>query len=192
MKSRPSLPNTPRPRNATLRAAGAVGLIAALVLALAACKDGDSTDAASAATPAAVALMASAAAMSTANVPAPPVIQAVGSTPAAPVAGAASPDFASVHAQLETTLAGAATCSVDTDCHSVAVGAKACGGPTGYRAFSGKNVDPASVMALAQHERDLAAAAARESHEVSTCFMLADPGAHCQANKCMSGRPGTP
>ena len=46
----------------------------------------------------------------------------------------------------------------------------------------------ASVDALAQQERDLAAKAARESHEVSTCFMLADPGARCQQNKCVTGR----
>jgi hypothetical protein len=48
------------------------------------------------------------------------------------------------------------------------------------------------VQALAQHERDLAAAAARESHQVSTCFMLADPGARCQEDKCVTGRPGSP
>ena len=50
----------------------------------------------------------------------------------------------------------------------------------------------ASVQAPAQHERDLAAAAARESHQVSTCFMLADPGARCQEDKCVTGRPGSP
>jgi len=46
------------------------------------------------------------------------------------------------------------------------------------------------VQAPAQHERDLAAAAARESHQVSTCFMLADPGARCQEDKCASSVPG--
>ena len=192
MKRLPHLLQHRRLRNETRRIAGVVGLIAALTVSLAACKDGDSTDVATSATPAATALLASAPAMSTANVPPPPVIQSVGSTTAAPVAGAASADLASVHAQLETTLANAAACSADTDCHSVAVGAKACGGPTGYRAFSGKNVDPASVEALAQHERDLSATAARESHQVSPCFMLADPGARCEANKCVTGRPGGP
>jgi ABC-type phosphate transport system substrate-binding protein len=192
MKRLPDLLQHRRLRNETRRIAGVVGLIAALTVSLAACKDGDSTDVATSATPAATALLASAAAMSTADVPPPPVIQSVGSTTAAPVAGAASADLASVHAQLETTLANAAACSADTDCHSVAVGAKACGGPTGYRAFSGKNVDPASVQALAEHEHDLAAAAARESHQVSPCFMLADPGARCQKNQCVTGRPGSP
>jgi len=192
MNRLPHLPIRPHPLDKTLRFASAAGLIAVLMMSLAACKDGDSTDVATSATPAATALLASAPAMSTANVPPPPVIQPVGSTTAAPVAGAASADLASVRAQLETTLANAAACSADTDCHSVAVGAKACGGPTGYRAFSGKNVDPASVQALAQHERDLAATAARESHQVSTCFMLADPGARCEATKCVTGRPGSP
>jgi ABC-type phosphate transport system substrate-binding protein len=191
MNRPPRLLIRPRPLDKTLRDAGAAGLIAVLMMSLAACKDGDSLVVATS-SPAASALLASAPAMSTANVPPPPVIQSVGSTIAAPVAGAASADLASVHAQLETTLANAAACSADTDCHSVAVGAKACGGPTGYRAFSGKNVDSASVQALAQHERDLAAAAARESHQVSTCFMLADPGARCQEDKCVTGRPGSP
>jgi hypothetical protein len=188
MKRLPILLIRPRPRSRTLRAAGAVGLIAALTLSLVACKGDDATDIATSATPAAAALMASAPAMSTANVPPPPAIQ---SAAAVPVAGAASADLASVQAQLDTTLANASACSADTDCHSVAVGAKACGGPTAYRAFSGKTVAPASVEALAQRERDLAAQAARESHEVSPCFMLADPGARCQNSKCVTGRPGT-
>lgn len=191
MSPLPDLPKRPRPRNETLRSAGAVGLIAALALSLVACKGGDAMDGASPMTPAAAALIASAPAMSTANVPRPPVIAAADTTSASPGAGAASADLASVHAQLEATLASASACSVDTDCHAVAIGAKACGGPTGYRAFSGKRIDPARVEALAQHERDLAAAAARESHQVSTCFMLADPGARCQDAKCVTGRPGT-
>ncbi len=191
MKRLPILLIRPRPRNETLRAAGAVGLIVAVAMSLAACKDGDATDVESPATPAAAALLASAPAMSTANVPPPPVIQSVSSTSATPVAGAASAGLASVRAQLDSTLANASTCSADTDCHSVAVGAKACGGPTGYRAFSGKTIAPASVEALAQRERDLSAQAARESHEVSPCFMLADPGARCQNSKCVTGRPGT-
>jgi hypothetical protein len=191
MKRLPILLIRPCPRNGTLRAAGAVGLIVAVVMSLAACKDGDAMDVATPITPAAAALMASAPAMSTANVPPPPAIQSVGSTTATPVAGAASANLASVQAQLDSTLAKASACSADTDCHSVAVGAKACGGPTGYRAFSGKIVAPATVEALAQQERDLAAQAARASHEVSPCFMLADPGARCQYSKCVTGRPGT-
>ena len=64
-------------------------------------------------------------------------------------AGPLTGEFAAVNAQLETTLNNASACSADTECHSVAVGAKACGGPTGYRAYSSKTVSTASVEALA-------------------------------------------
>ena len=173
MRNQP--PSITRRSGSTLRrAAGAAGFAAVLALSLAACKNGD----AAAMTPADTALAASVPAMSTAHVPPPPAL--------APVA--ATGDLASVQAQLDGTLDKAAACSADTECHSVAVGAKACGGPTGYRAYSDKTVSSASVDALAQRQRDLSAQAARESHQVSTCFMLADPGARCEQAKCVTGR----
>ena len=161
-----------RPLSRTACVAGAVGL----ALSLSACKDVGALPL----TPAGAALVASAPAVSIAHVPAPPVLAS---------AAAPSGDLASVDEQLGQTLASASACTVDAECHSVAVGAKACGGPTGYRAYSSKTVSSASVDALAQRQRDLAAQAARESHQVSTCYMLADPGAHCQQNKCVTG-PG--
>ena len=172
------------PFHPRLRAAGAAGVAAALLLSLAGCKDGD-TDSM---TRAGAALVASAPAVATTHVPAPPVIQQVSTPAIAPPA--ASGNLAAVDAQLETTLGSASSCTADTECHSVAVGAKACGGPTGFRAYSSKTVSTASVEALAQHERDLAAEAARASHQVSPCFMLADPGAHCEKNKCATGPAG--
>jgi hypothetical protein len=186
----PRLPVRRRPFSQTLRTTGKAGCVVALVALLAACKEGDAMDDAPL-TPAGEALRASAPEVAATHVPPPPLIPSIGTSTAAPVAGSASAALARVHAQLETTLAAASTCTVDTECHSVAVGAKACGGPTGYRAYSSSTVTTASVTALAQHERDLAAAAARESHQVSACFMLADPGAHCQQGKCVTGPPAT-
>jgi len=173
-----------RPRATHARAStGAVGLAAVLLLSLAACKGDD----AGPLTPAGAALVASAPAVAATKVPPPPVIQSVSTdTPAAPAAG----DLASAESRLDATLTQAAACTADTECRTVAVGAKACGGPTGYRAYSGKTVSPDSVEALAQHERELAAAQARASHQVSPCFMLADPGARCVQNKCVTGRAG--
>ncbi|HYP32411.1 MAG TPA: hypothetical protein VES00_11105, partial [Burkholderiaceae bacterium] len=97
---------------------------------------------------------------------------------------------ASVHAKLESTLQAASACTADSECRSIAVGAKACGGPTGYRAYSSNGAAPDSVEALAQHQRELSAQQARASHRVSPCFMQADPGARCQQNKCVTGRAG--
>jgi|GEM_PF-331074 len=163
--------------------AGASALAVVLLLSLAACKGEDSGPL----TPAGAALVASAPSVAATNVPPPPVIQSVSATtPAVPSGG----DLAAVESQLDATLGKASACTADAECRSVAVGAKACGGPTGYRAYSGKTVSPDSVEALAQHERELAAAQAKASHQVSPCFMLADPGARCQQNKCVTGRAG--
>jgi hypothetical protein len=175
MSHPPRLPARHRPFDRTLRAAG---VIAAALLSLSACNGGNAAQAAPL-SPAAAALVASAPAVSATHVPPPPAL-APGDTTSA--------NLASLDAQLDTTLTNASACTVDTECHSVAVGARSCGGPTGYRAYSDKTVSAASVDALAQHERDLAAQAARESHQVSPCFMLADPGARCQQNKCVTGR----
>ena len=161
------------------RAAGAVGLLAALLSPLAACKGVATADAVPL-TPAEAALAASAAQISAAKVPPPPVL--------APVAGTTATDLSATDAQLDAALTRASACTADAQCRSVAVGARACGGPTGYRAYSTQATPASGVEALAQHERELAAQAARESHEASPCFMLADPGARCQQNKCVTGR----
>jgi hypothetical protein len=172
-----ALLRSPRPLAAAMAAVAA--------LSLAACKGDDAPM-----TPAGAALVASAPALAATNVPPPPVIQSVAATPAAPASTGGGGELASVEAQLEGTLAKASACTADAECRSVAVGAKACGGPTGYRAYSGKTASPDSVEALARHERELAAAQAKASHQVSPCFMLADPGARCQQNKCVTGRAG--
>jgi hypothetical protein len=183
MTNLPTLRRCPLPQRGP-HAAGAAGLALALLLSLAACKDDDAVPVA--ATPGGAALIASQPAVSsTAQVPPPPTLQVAAATP---VAGAASADYATVHAKLESTLDGASACTADSECRSVAVGAKACGGPTGYRAYSTKTADPSTVEALAGQDHDLALQAAHDSHQVSPCFMLADPGARCQQNKCVTGR----
>jgi hypothetical protein len=78
------------------------------------------------------------------------------------------------------------------ECRSVAVGGKACGGPTQYRAYSAQHADPQAVEELARQERELAQAAARASGRVSNCLMLADPGARCVKGQCVTGGPNAP
>ncbi|MET0382188.1 MAG: hypothetical protein ABW032_02080 [Burkholderiaceae bacterium] len=166
------------------RIAAAAGL-AALIACGAACRSGESTAAAP-----------SSAAVGTrigAKVAPPSAI--VGAVTSPLPADAASADaaqpLAAVRAQLETALAGASRCTADGDCRNVATGAKACGGPTGYRAYSALGGDAATIDALAERERALSLAEARASGRVSTCSMVADPGAHCHANRCATG-PATP
>jgi hypothetical protein len=167
-----------------------------VLFGLPACKGGDSSEAAVAASANPVAAPAEAPARGAsqpvagvvrAPVPPPPDLSRMAAEPAASAASGDS--LASVHAQLEAMLAQASQCSTSSECRSVAVGGKACGGPTGYRAYSTKGADPAAVEALAKKEHELVMEAERAAHRVSNCLMLADPGAKCEANKCVTGGP---
>jgi hypothetical protein len=83
------------------------------------------------------------------------------------------------------------TCDNNSQCHSLGIGAKACGGPENYLAWSSKNSDGAQLKTLvAQH------AAARRADDkrqgmMSTCSMVSDPGASCRAGVCVLS-PRTP
>jgi hypothetical protein len=117
--------------------------------------------------------------------------EAATSSSASPPA-AASESLPSVEARLDRMLSSASHCTADADCRSVAVGGKACGGPTGYRAYSTRLADPAAVEALARQESQLALQAEREAHGVSNCLFMADPGAHCEKQRCETGTMGAP
>jgi hypothetical protein len=111
---------------------------------------------------------------------------------AAPSGATASASHAEVEARLDRLLKAAQNCSGPEECRTVPVGGKACGGPTGYRAYSAKGADPGAVEALAREEHELAMAEARASGRVSNCMMLADPGAACVQGRCVTGGPGAP
>src|SRR5262249_33619504 len=134
------------------------------------------------------------ASIATAPVPPPPDLAKLASDTSPPASGAGSTAaaLAAAHAELESALAKASSCTSDSQCRSLPVGGKACGGPTGYRAYSAQDADPAKMQALAEREHDLAMQEARESHRVSNCMMLGDPGARCEAHKCVTGGPAGP
>ncbi|WP_144006857.1 hypothetical protein [Pelomonas sp. KK5] len=78
------------------------------------------------------------------------------------------------------SLIGDAECDHPTQCRVVAVGAKACGGPSGYLAWSQKGTDQETLAAA------VAAQSAAERREVqaagmlSDCRMLTPPAATCR------------
>ena len=194
---RPPLSRRSRHRTHALARVTAAAGVALMLAGLLACKGGDDANAATAATPArpvAVAANDTAASLPiagvvTSPVPPPPDLAKLPADPPAASAPTAQ-SLAAAHAALESALAKASHCTATSECRSLAVGGKACGGPTGYEAYSTKSVDPATMTALAQREHDLALQEARESHRVSNCMMLGDPGARCEANKCVTGGPG--
>jgi len=176
------------PAGATIRAGVAV-LLALTGAMSVACRGNDD-----AAAPPPAATPATTAAPVQAAMPQAPVVVAQ----AAPATDAASPPSkpsgsrAEVEARLDRMLKAAESCSGPDECRTVPVGGKACGGPTGYRAYSAKGADPEAVEALAREEHELAMADARASGRVSNCMIQADPGARCVQNKCVTGGPNAP
>ena len=110
-----------------------------------------------------------------------------------PTAAASSPQSktsggeaeASLQQQINTTI-GQAPCTIDAQCRTIGVGANACGGPAAWRAWSTQNNPKGEAL---QSLVDQHAALQRQRHAqsgmVSTCRYLPDPGAVCQAQRCV-------
>lgn len=119
-----------------------------------------------------------------------PASSAAGSAPqatarlAAPAAPAdAGPQATALATQLQQAI-GDAACSTDAQCHTIAWGTKACGGPERWVAWSSMKSDAGTVQQLAERY----GAARRADHlrtgGMSTCSIVADPGARCVAQHC--------
>lgn len=110
---------------------------------------------------------------------------ATGKAPAAPVAAApaGSEDAATLLIQMRT-LIGAASCTEDAQCKTVAVGARACGGPEGYLAYSTRETQASALEALAARHAQKRRADVAASGELSTCNVIPDRGALCLAGTC--------
>jgi hypothetical protein len=107
-------------------------------------------------------------------------------TPSVPAPSTSPGEAARLEHELRT-LIGPAACNSNAQCRTVAVGAKACGGPSGFLAWSTEGTDAARVTDLAARQ----AAAQRRENEagrlVSNCAMVTDPGAACVAGRCRLG-----
>lgn len=114
---------------------------------------------------------------------------------ATPVAGAA-PGHADAAGQNDTlarihALVGTPACTDDSQCRTMAVGEKGCGGPEGYLAYSTVRTPEAELQALGAVYRAERRDANARSGRVSTCSFVADPGAVCRAGACIL-RPAQP
>lgn len=82
------------------------------------------------------------------------------------------------------TLAGSADCTDSSQCRTLALGARACGGPEAYLAWSSAHTDAAALQALAERYRNERKAALAKSGQLSDCRLIPDPGAQCRAGHC--------
>jgi hypothetical protein len=80
---------------------------------------------------------------------------------------------------------GQASCTSTADCRTLPIGSKACGGPARWMAWSASASQGDKLQAwaeeLAQRQRQAAMADGR----MSTCSVVPDPGASCDAGRCV-------
>lgn len=103
---------------------------------------------------------------------------------------AAAPDGQAGEAALLAAIeaeVGQAACTADAQCHTLPIGARACGGPERWMAWSsapgrGERLTVLSdkLSALVQQRNERAGMA-------STCVVVPDPGAVCHGGRCVVG-----
>ena len=95
-----------------------------------------------------------------------------------------APGNAGLLAQIQAEV-GAAACDSTQQCHTIAIGAKACGGPERYLAWSSKDYDGKTLKALAQAQAEASRKQQQADGMMSTCSIVTDPGATCEAGRCV-------
>ena len=93
-------------------------------------------------------------------------------------------DAASLLVRIRNTI-GSPSCTTSAECKTVAVGARACGGPDGYLVYSTSTTPTATIEALAARHAERKRAAMSASGIVSTCNITSDPGAVCEQSVCL-------
>ena len=88
-------------------------------------------------------------------------------------------------------LIGDASCSADAQCATIGVGAKACGGPDAYVAWSTTRTDLQTLRVAVQRQAEAARSEQVSKGMVSNCSMALDPGAFCDRGGAAPGAAGT-
>jgi len=81
-------------------------------------------------------------------------------------------------------LIGNAACTDASQCHTLPVGARACGGPEYYLAWSSANTAGDELRALGERYKAERQAGNAASGRISDCRYAIDPGAVCSAGAC--------
>lgn len=113
-----------------------------------------------------------------------PVLSAPSNPQRPPAPSAANSSTTSLMRDIALEI-GDAVCDTDAQCRTIGVGAKACGGPEGYLAWSGKGDNTGSGKGTRLSELAAAHSAARQAENErsgmrSNCSVTPDPGAVCR------------
>lgn len=85
---------------------------------------------------------------------------------------------------------GSASCDSASQCRTMPVGHKSCGGPERYAAYSAKSGDSARLLAMGEQYAAARKAENERSGMVSNCMLESDPGATCVARRCVLMKGG--
>lgn len=85
---------------------------------------------------------------------------------------------------------GDATCSANDQCKTIAVGHKSCGGPDTYLAWSTKDSDGKTLRGLVEAYNEKQRKEDERPGRVSNCMLVTDPGARCEAGRCVPAGRG--
>lgn len=105
---------------------------------------------------------------------------------AQPVPSGAAPAASGTLAQIQAMI-GKAECTSDSQCQVLPIGAKACGGPAGFLAWSNAKTSAGELQALAERYKTEQQAGNDSSGRISNCRVLTPPPAACRANTCQLG-----
>jgi hypothetical protein len=84
-------------------------------------------------------------------------------------------------------LIGNAACTETSQCHTLPIGARACGGPQSYLPWSSKQTSGDALRALGDRFKAEREAEIKAKGEMSDCRFIVDPGAVCRAGTCQVG-----
>lgn len=134
----------------------------------------------------------------------PSALMAAASAPP-PAGGSAPKGLAGRLLQDIKSEIGQAPCDSDSQCRTIGVGSKPCGGPEGYLAWSSKSSDRDRLVDLVARHRDARRLENEASGLLSDCRVVPDPGAACRPGgregqracqtmdpRAGNGRPGAP
>lgn len=77
-------------------------------------------------------------------------------------------------------LIGDAACSADTQCRTLAIGNRACGGPDAYLAWSTQKTDATTLQRAAERYNRQPLTGPTAGGRTSICTVVTDPGAVCR------------
>lgn len=89
------------------------------------------------------------------------------------------------HKQSLENIVADKSCDNDIQCKIIAVGDRACGGPSSYLVYSTRSADEAQVKQLAEQITTLERAYNMQNQMMSICQHLIEPATQCVENKCV-------